>query len=270
MSNDYIFSQILKIVDQNPHKKWGLKEMAYHFNYSPYHFHRLFKKVSGETFQQFVMRRRLSYAAIELMNENQQILDTALRYEYRSHEAFSRAFKNYFNLTPSAFRTRQLAFPFFKQNFLFSAHTKVHTPKVKVMPRFTHAGLKTTSHQIREVWGRLIEKVDVSEHDFLVGVIDHHIGKYIAGFFQNDKVLSKAFTMTNIPSSLYVTTYHHGSYETVIETYRYIYAKWLPKSPYIYDANRPQIEIYRQNKRLKVCIPIKEVRRDEINYNRKD
>lgn len=70
-------------------------------NCSPFHFLRMFEVVSGLTPGEYSRRRRLSRAAVDLAAGNEKVIDVALRYGYETPEAFAKAFKRLFGLTPS-------------------------------------------------------------------------------------------------------------------------------------------------------------------------
>lgn len=73
-------------------------------NCSLFHFLRMFEVVSGLTAGEYSRRRRLSRAAIDLAAGQDRVIDVALRYGYESPEAFAKAFKRLFGLTPSEAR----------------------------------------------------------------------------------------------------------------------------------------------------------------------
>jgi len=70
-------------------------------NCSPFHFLRMFEVVSGLSPGEYSRRRRLSRAALDLAAGNDKVIDVAFRYGYESPEAFAKAFKRLFGLTPS-------------------------------------------------------------------------------------------------------------------------------------------------------------------------
>lgn len=88
--------------------------------FSPFHFHRIFRTLIGETLHQHVQRLRLERAAQRLMHSDRPILEIALECGYDSHEAFSRTFKSRFGLPPSRFRAEKRKSP------RLSAPTNVH------------------------------------------------------------------------------------------------------------------------------------------------
>ncbi len=83
-----------------------LDELARAVNASSFHFHRVFRGMTGETVREYARRLRLERAAQDLANAPQtNILSIALDAGYDSHEAFSRAFKRHFGMSPSEFRS---------------------------------------------------------------------------------------------------------------------------------------------------------------------
>lgn len=83
-----------------------LEVIAEHCRASPFHLTRAFAARRGMPLMRYVWRRRLSSAAVALANTDQSVLDIALDAGYASHEAFSRAFKAEFDLTPTQVRAQ--------------------------------------------------------------------------------------------------------------------------------------------------------------------
>ena len=73
--------------------------------------HRTLRVALGETPKQFTLRLRIDHAAAALVSSRASILDIALECGFESHEAFCRAFRRRFGLSPSAYRKRGLRGP---------------------------------------------------------------------------------------------------------------------------------------------------------------
>ena len=71
---------------------------------SKYHFHQLFRKVTGETPKSYVDRLRLEQAALQLRIRRASVLEVALECGFRNHETFSRAFRAHFSMSPREYR----------------------------------------------------------------------------------------------------------------------------------------------------------------------
>jgi len=76
---------------------------------SMFHLHRVFSAAAGETPKQFTLRLRLARAAVLLLTTRDSVLNVALNCGFQSHEAFSRAFRRRFGMTPSRYRSRGFA-----------------------------------------------------------------------------------------------------------------------------------------------------------------
>jgi len=74
--------------------------------FSPFHFHRVFKGITGETVIDYVQRTRLERAARALyVNTSTSVVQIALDYGYQNPSSFAKAFKRHFGT--SALRWRQ-------------------------------------------------------------------------------------------------------------------------------------------------------------------
>lgn len=67
-------------------------EVAGQVHMSGYHFHRTFSFITGMTANEYIRKRRLTLAAIELQTTDSSVTDVAYKYGYESPESFSKAF----------------------------------------------------------------------------------------------------------------------------------------------------------------------------------
>lgn len=94
-------------IDAHLGEELKLEDIAAAAHFSPYHFHRLFKGMVGETVSQFVQRVRLDRAASQLLADPRKpITRIAMDCGYGSSAAFSRAFRSAHGVTPSEWRRR--------------------------------------------------------------------------------------------------------------------------------------------------------------------
>jgi AraC family transcriptional regulator len=83
----------------------SLETLAQVAAFSPFHFHRIFKAMTGENLRELIQRTRLEGAASRLRYDaGADILVVALDHGFSSASAFTRAFKERFGMTPSAWR----------------------------------------------------------------------------------------------------------------------------------------------------------------------
>jgi AraC family transcriptional regulator len=82
-----------------------LETLARVANFSPYHFHRVFRSIAGETLNDFIRRVRVQRAASQLIhNPTRTITEIAVNCGYSSPSAFAREFRRTFDMSASQFR----------------------------------------------------------------------------------------------------------------------------------------------------------------------
>jgi AraC family transcriptional regulator len=96
--------RVLTHIQQNLDETLDLEELADLACFSPYHFHRVFKGMLGESLKSHIRRLRLERAAMQIRHGSLPVTQIALAAGYETHEAFSRAFKTTFGVSPSRMR----------------------------------------------------------------------------------------------------------------------------------------------------------------------
>jgi AraC family transcriptional regulator len=91
-------------IEMNIKKRLSLVEIASVAYYSEYHFHRVFTLITGFTVNEYIRKRRISEAAKELVICDKKIRDISYQYGFSNQESFTRAFQDYFKITPSEYR----------------------------------------------------------------------------------------------------------------------------------------------------------------------
>lgn len=83
-----------------------LSALAQGLGYSEFHFSRKFREIAGMQFRDYLRYRRLAFALKELRDTDRSILEIALDYGFSSHEAFTRAFRDTYGITPNEYRRK--------------------------------------------------------------------------------------------------------------------------------------------------------------------
>lgn len=84
----------------------ALSRLAKSLGYSEFYVSRKFSEISGMSLRDYMRYRRLAFALTELRDTDRGILDIALDYGFSSHEAFTRAFRDAYGITPSEYRKK--------------------------------------------------------------------------------------------------------------------------------------------------------------------
>ena len=80
------------------------REVSAVTSYSPYHFGRLFYYIADMPLSEYIRKRKLSLAGVELQSSDIKVLDLALKYGYDSADSFARAFAKQHGMSPTATR----------------------------------------------------------------------------------------------------------------------------------------------------------------------
>ncbi len=81
-----------------------LRDLAGKLGYSEFHMTRKFREITGMGFRDYLQGRKLAFALKEVRDSEKSMLDIALDYGFSSNEAFTRAFKRSYGVTPSQYR----------------------------------------------------------------------------------------------------------------------------------------------------------------------
>jgi len=101
-----LISGIDECIKAHGDEKLTLSELSRRIGYSEYYTSRKFREISGMQLRDYMRHRRLAFALKEVRDTSRSFLDIALDYGFSSHEAFSRAFKEAYGVTPSEYREK--------------------------------------------------------------------------------------------------------------------------------------------------------------------
>jgi AraC family transcriptional regulator len=239
-----------------------LEEVAAVAGVSRFHLVRAFAAATGFSVMRYVRARRLSEAARTLANGAPDILTVALDADYGSHEAFTRAFREHFGVTPEAVRgsaqldNLQLLEPVTMDSTVID---NLKPPRFEVSKPLLIAGLGErytweSSAAIPGQWQRFHQSVqdfpgrigkvaygvccngdDAGNYDYIAGV-------EVAGFSD----LPREFSRVRIPEARYAVFSHGDHISTIRRTVNTIWNHWLPASG-LKAADAPSFERYDEN-----------------------
>lgn len=99
-------SPTLVHIQSNLHRDLDLVSLSNRAGLSPAHFHRTFRKFTGETPRAYVERLRVERAAFQICIRETSLLTIALECGFQNQETFIRAFRRRYGQTPGAYKLR--------------------------------------------------------------------------------------------------------------------------------------------------------------------
>jgi AraC family transcriptional regulator len=236
-----------------------LDEIANRGCVSRFHLARAFEAATGLSVMRYVRARRLSEAARRLADGAPDILAVAIDAGYGSHEAFTRAFREQFGLTPEALRARghldsiAIVEPIKMDETLL---THLELPRFEDGKPFLVAGLSErytcdTSTAIPSQWqrfGAYFGKVPGQMGGVAYGVCynadDAGNFDYLCGVEVSDfSALPAELSRVRIAAQRYAVFSHREHISTIRRTLNTIWNQWLPASGHV-PADAPNFERY--------------------------
>lgn len=105
-------ARAMALIAARPADPPTLEELAGAAAFSPFHFHRVYRAIAGETPAETAARARLTGAAVALLKGRARVAEVAKQSGYGSQAAFTRAFRAAYGIPPAAYRARGgLGFP---------------------------------------------------------------------------------------------------------------------------------------------------------------
>jgi AraC family transcriptional regulator len=240
----------------------SLDEIAGVAGISRFHMVRAFAAATGLSVMRYVRVRRLSEAARALAAGAPDILNVALDADYGSHEAFTRAFRDHFGVTPEAVRasTRLDCLKLQEPILMDSTLTdNLQPPRFAAGKPLLVAGLgerisQENSAGIPGLWRRFHQSV--ADIPGRIGKVAYGVCcngddagnfDYIAGVDVSDfSGLPREFSRVRIPEQRYAVFTHREHISTIRRTVNTIWNHWLPASG-LKAADAPSFERYDEN-----------------------
>ena len=227
---------------------------------SPYHWHRIYRAVYGETIAATVKRLRLSRAAGYLAKTDMPIDEVARRSGYPNLQSFTRIFSAVFGLPPAAYRKNGSHTQFQRESC--ERITGMYEVSIRSVPDMKAATVEHIGSYM-EV-GRAFDTVFgwLGARD-LMGSIRSTVGIYYddPDAVAEDKLRSRAgvvvpedfpvdapLEMTGIAGGEYAVLRYKGPYADMSAAYGWFFSEWLKNSGRE-PADEPMFEEYLNNPR---------------------
>ena len=114
MNFEYL-NQMVKYIEENLTRNIEYKKLAKIVGVSEYNLQRIFVFLTNMSLAEYIRKRRLSMSAIDLIEGKEKIIDIAIKYNYESSQAYSRALKKMMGFEPSNIKNNQGNIKFFAQ-----------------------------------------------------------------------------------------------------------------------------------------------------------
>ena len=130
-------SRTISFIEDSLRTTISVADMAEVAAYSLYHFCRVFGKFTRHTPYDYLMRRRMTLAAQDVVLTERKIVDIAMDYQFESHEGFTRAFQRIMGAAPTQARRQRSIMATRRLTRLTDAHLHYLQQQKGMIPTFT-------------------------------------------------------------------------------------------------------------------------------------
>ena len=214
----------------------SLEELAKAAAVSPFHFHRIWRALTGETVRQTLLRLRLEVSRELLQSKDANVTETALAVGFGTPQSFARAFRRHTGMTPSEQRARATS----------TDKVSNHDMKVKIEQRgeilvvaLRREGRAYTD--LNATFGTVWSWAEATNTlQDLVGIFGIPLDdpesvaeaelRYDACLALGVAIAPAPFRVFSLPAGDYAHLRHAGSYDGLEPATQYLVGEWLPAS----------------------------------------
>jgi AraC family transcriptional regulator len=245
---------------------------------SSYHFQRMFAYMAGLPLSEYIRKRKMSLAVVDLLAGNEKIIDIALKYGYNSPTSFNRAFQTIHGIAPSLVRGEGVSvksFPPLQFKITIKGVNEMDY-RIETKEAFRIVGvsvplekeIEKNFESVPKAWQNAVMHGTIPR---LVNMMDTQMQGMLGVSVCNDEEQWKYFIAVSttmdaqemeeytIPAATWAIFPGAGSNLSIQELEQRIVTEWLPTSGYEY-ADAPDVELYLntdpQNAIYEVWIPV--------------
>ncbi|KHF39271.1 AraC family transcriptional regulator [Halalkalibacter okhensis] len=285
----------LDYIEENLHEPISLVKLAEVACFSPFHYHRVFQAMVGESVMDYVRKRRLTLAAERLFYTEEKVINIAIDVGFQSHESFTRAFKKSYGASPMKYRNAtRISGPLRGKAYLNTNLSQGGIrlePKILIKPAFHVIGYELITKNkdgqnnidIPEFWQQYIqnklgatipnpirknEELGICTEFFpesgeFVYVIGMEVEK---GTQAPEGMVYKSFPELEYAVFTTPPSTEKAFVSSIQSTWNYIFTTWFPQSGYEHHGSI-EFELYdercygSENKEIDIYIPVKKINR---------
>ena len=267
--------RVLTYIHDNPAGDLSLDTLADVAAMSRFHWHRVFRAITGETCAQTVRRIRLHRAACWLMQSDKPVATIATDIGYPNLKSFARAFTEAYGSSPAAFRKAGQFLPVqprFRTGGYPMHPVTTRTEPARRVIAIPHKGAYAEIGRSFEAFGALCESrklwpqlgpVIALYLDSPEAVPEDKLRSYAGAQFCG-KSTPEGMEGLQIPGGKTAVLTYKGPYSGIPAAYHSLFGNWLPQSGQE-PADQHCYEIYLNNPRdtapedllTEICLPLK-------------
>ena len=271
-------NQAINYMEEHLTEQVDYEELGRIAGCSSYHFQRMYSYMAGMPLSEYIRKRKMSLAAVDLQGGKIKIIDAAEKYGYSSPTAFNRAFQSIHGIAPSAIKTEGVSVKSFPPITFKLTVKGVEEMEFRIETKDTFRIVGVSVPLEKEIeknfavipskWQEIsmngtLQKLTGMMNAEPMGVLgvstcneEEPWRYYIAVSSSKDREEWEEYT---VPAATWAIFSGSGTNQSIQELEQRIVTEWLPTSGYEYGS-APDIEVYLNpdpaNAQYEVWIPV--------------
>lgn len=252
--------KVIDYIENNIEQNISIEDISREVGISSFYLQRSFQMVTGYSIGEYIRKRKLYLAAVDIKNSDSKIIDIAYKYGYETPESFTKAFTRFHNVTPSKVKDGEPFIPFYKITIKLNI-VQEEEMNFKVTPMFPikligfvkEFNFENSYEEIPKFWDEICDKhckriyagedpQTKEEH----AIVDNCIGEY-AFCFDGDKtsrnfyyMIAGRYTGGEVPEGMKLVELDKGDWavfdcygpnpKTLQEVNTQIFNDWIPNN----------------------------------------
>lgn len=284
--------EAIEFMEAHIKEELTIEQIAKRVGYSVFHFSRVFTGQKGLSPMDYICKRRLSVARMELL-QDKKIIEVALDFGYETASGFAKAFRREFGYSPTTYTARMRGMTSDQWLTRIGGFMKDPVIVEKELFKVAGYGIKTnlTSGYRKEIaayWDtykgenlerKMYAQLAPPKHGevgicvpaaadepvtYLLGVIVEDFSKVTPDMMTLEVPAAQYAVFTTAPIDLTDAEgyQNNGLSDLVRATWQFIFEEWFPGSGYVYDDSKIDFEFYderchfRPDATMDIFIPI--------------
>ena len=253
-------NKVIEYIEEHITEDFSYKDLSKIAFVDEFTLHKIFYFLANISLSEYIRKRRLTRAGIELQNSNIKVIDFAVKYGYDSPQAFTRAFYKIHEIKPSELKRTKVylkSFPVIKFDNNYNIQKELNY-KIKYQEelilygKYIETNIENIKAEAPMFWKSISNDKIYNNigHDVMFGIIEYD-NKFPfpekAKYYIATKEVVASWQQIVIPKSEYaIFKIDNISGEYMSGFSKKVYSNWIPYSGYNIK-NAPELEVYYKN-----------------------
>ena len=268
---------VIEHIHENPGATLTTDALAEVAHLSPYHWHRIYKSITGESAAATVKRCRMHNAAATLLRTDTPVVEVGASVGFPDVHSFTRTFKSYYGVAPGQFRAARaevvedVVDDSGIENLAYENVNIIETPERRLAGSWHYGDFMTIGVTFEKVMAQCAMAGLMSDQAQTIGVYfsdpdcvpEQHLRSFAGVVVASDAATPDELENYITSAGKYAVLTHHGPYALLAQGYHWLYSNWLPASDKVV-RDEPCCEVYlnnpvdtaQQDLRTDICLPI--------------